>query len=133
RECSTARLRGAKAHVPSSRSCASCRLQPTAEHHYPPSALRMWSGEKGHHITVKRSALGDNVFRLLVENVEEFAMCAMNVRGEILHWNVGAVRTFGYEESEVQGKPLSFVFTEEDIAAGLPQQELRVAAEQGRS
>jgi PAS domain S-box-containing protein len=82
---------------------------------------------------VKRSALGDNVFRLLVENVEDFAMCAMNVRGEILHWNAGAVRTFGYEESEVQGKLLSFVFTDEDVAAGVPQQELRVAAEQGRS
>jgi PAS domain S-box-containing protein len=82
---------------------------------------------------VKRSALGENVFRLLVENVEDFAMCAMNVRGEILHWNAGAVRTFGYEEAEVLGKALSFVFTEEDIAAGIPQQELRVAAAQGRS
>jgi PAS domain S-box-containing protein len=84
-------------------------------------------------IASRRSAPGDSVFRLLVENVEDYAMCAMNPRGEILHWNAGAVRTFGYREDEVRGKTLSLIFTEEDVRAGLAEQELRVAAEQGRA
>jgi PAS domain S-box-containing protein len=57
----------------------------------------------------------------------------MNPLGEILHWNAGAVRTFGYSEEEARGKALSLVFTAEDVAAGVPEQELRVAAEQGRA
>ena len=85
------------------------------------------------HITLKRGAHGDKIFRHLVEDVEDYAVCAMNPRGEIVRWNAGAVRTFGYSESEVRGRTLSLLFTEEDVAAGIPEQELRVALEQGRS
>src|SRR5690349_16919881 len=76
---------------------------------------------------------GDQVFLRLVETVEDYAICALDVEGRVVHWNEGAVRTLGYSESEVLGRPLAFLFTAEDQQAGTPQQELRIAAELGRA
>jgi PAS domain S-box-containing protein len=76
---------------------------------------------------------GEHVFRLLVDTVEDYAMCALDPSGHIVYWNAGAVRTFGYSVEEALGQPLSMLFTPDDIAEGIPQKELTVAAQQGRS
>lgn len=60
-------------------------------------------------------------------------MCAMDLEGRIIYWNAGAVHSFGYSEAEAIGHDLAFLFTPEDVQAGLPKLELRVAAERGRS
>lgn len=84
-------------------------------------------------MTQRRISSGGEVFRLLVENVEDFAMCAMDLQGRIVYWNVGAVITTGYSEQEVLGRPLDFLFTDEDAGAGIPAQEIKAAAEHGRA
>ena len=40
---------------------------------------------------------GKDLFRLLVETVEEYAIFAMDANGRIIYWNAGAARITGYD------------------------------------
>jgi PAS domain S-box-containing protein len=76
---------------------------------------------------------GKELFRLLVETVDEYAIFAMDPEGRIVHWNAGAARITGFEEAEVLGRPLLIIFTPEDLKAGVPWEELEKAARTGRA
>jgi PAS domain S-box-containing protein len=71
-------------------------------------------------------------FRLLVEGVIDYSLFMMNAAGIIQNWNPGAERTKGYKADEIVGRHFSTFYTEEDRAAGLPENALRTAAETGR-
>jgi PAS domain S-box-containing protein len=74
----------------------------------------------------------EEIFRLLVEGVREYAIFMLGPDGRIVSWNEGAERIQGYEVSEVVGEHFSVFYTEEDVERGLPGEELRVAAIEGR-
>jgi PAS domain S-box-containing protein len=74
----------------------------------------------------------EDLFRLLVEGVREYAIFMLGPDGRVVSWNEGAERIQGYEVSEAVGEHLSVFYTEEDIERGLPGEELRVAAIEGR-
>src|SRR5919107_922820 len=71
-------------------------------------------------------------FRILVEGVSDYAIFMLSPDGRVVSWNEGAERIQGYEVSEVVGEHFSVFYTEEDIDRGLPGEELRVAAIEGR-
>ena len=71
-------------------------------------------------------------FRLLVEGVRDYAIFMLSPDGPIVSWNEGAERIQGYQESEVVGEHFSVFYTEEDVERSLPEEELRVAAAEGR-
>jgi PAS domain S-box-containing protein len=75
----------------------------------------------------------EEVFRLLVEGVRDYAIFMLGPDGRVVSWNEGAERIQGYEVSEAVGEHFSVFYTEEDIERGLPGEELRVAAIEGRS
>jgi len=72
-------------------------------------------------------------FTSLVKNVKDYAIFAMGLDGCVTNWNVAAEHILGYSESEIIGQPFSVIFTPEDILAGVPASELRIAAETGRA
>jgi PAS domain S-box-containing protein len=72
-------------------------------------------------------------FRLVAENVRDYAILLLNPTGEVIHWNEGAARILGYQADEVLGQSAARFFTPEDIAAGRPDRELREAVASGRS
>jgi len=74
----------------------------------------------------------EEIFRLLVEGVKDYAMFMLGPDGRIVSWNEGAERIQGYEVSEAVGEHFSVFYTEEDVERGLPGEELRVAAIEGR-
>jgi PAS domain S-box-containing protein len=74
----------------------------------------------------------EEIFRLLVEGVRDYAIFMLGPDGRIVSWNEGAERIQGYEVSEVVGEHFSVFYTEEDVERGLPGEELRVAAIEGR-
>ena len=74
----------------------------------------------------------EEVFRLLVEGVSDYAIFMLGPDGRVVSWNEGAERIQGYEVSEAVGEHFSVFYTEEDIERGLPGEELRVAAIEGR-
>ena len=71
-------------------------------------------------------------FRILVEGVSDYAIFMLGPEGRIVSWNEGAERIQGYEASEAIGEHLSIFYAIEDVERGLPEEELRVAAAEGR-
>src|SRR3954470_1017329 len=70
--------------------------------------------------------------RLLVENVRDYALFMLDPEGRVASWNVGAERINGYAAREIIGAHLARFYPPEDVLAGKPDLELRVATETGR-
>jgi PAS domain S-box-containing protein len=71
-------------------------------------------------------------FRLLVEGVRDYAIFMLDPEGRVTTWNEGAGRMYGYEEREILARHFSVFYTEEDLERGHPEEELRLALEEGR-
>lgn len=71
-------------------------------------------------------------FRMLVDEVEDYAIYQLDPEGRVMSWNKGAERIKGYRAKEIIGKHFSVFSTPEDIERGKPAQELQIAAEKGR-
>ena len=72
------------------------------------------------------------LFRLLVQNVKDYAIFVTDPQGRVESWNQGAERLLGYAEAEVIGQSADIFFTPEDRQAGVPQQEMQQALAGGR-
>ncbi|WP_249673453.1 CheR family methyltransferase [Pseudomonas abieticivorans] len=88
-------------------------------------------------ITKRREAeeelrLGEERMRLVAENTRDYAIIVEDEQGVITSWNTGAELIFGYPKAEAEGRPMDFLFTLEDRAAGLPHAELANARHNGR-
>jgi PAS domain S-box-containing protein len=70
--------------------------------------------------------------RLLVQNVKDYAILMLDRDGHIQSWNEGAQRIKGYTAQEIVGQSFTTFYPEEAVAAGFPQYELKMAAEEGR-
>ncbi|MGA2986185.1 MAG: response regulator [Terriglobia bacterium] len=70
-------------------------------------------------------------FRLLVENVQDYAILILDPEGRISNWNAGAERLYGYRAEEVVGQDFSRFFLPEDLESGRPAKLLQVAAKAG--
>jgi two-component system, cell cycle sensor histidine kinase and response regulator CckA len=75
----------------------------------------------------------DRRFRLLVEQVRDYAIFMVDPEGRHTTWNEGVQRLLGYDEAEFVGQPGTILFTPEDRARGEHMRELRRAAEDGRA
>ena len=81
----------------------------------------------------KRVLEQEERYRLLVENLKDYAVFTTDTDGRIDSWNLGAQETLGYCSAEVIGQAIDLIFTPEDRATGAPQHELEQAAQTGRS
>jgi PAS domain S-box-containing protein len=70
----------------------------------------------------------DRLLRLLAEQSDEHAIMFLDLEGRITWWSPGAERIFGMPASEIVGRHGSRLFTEEQVAEGVPEHELAVAA-----
>lgn len=74
----------------------------------------------------------DQLFRILVQGVVDYAIFLLDTEGRITTWNPGAERIKGYKPEDVIGSHFSRFYAAEDRSAGLPQRALRTAAATGR-
>lgn len=74
----------------------------------------------------------EGIFRLLVDNVRDYAIILLNPKGIVARWSPGAERIKGYRSAEIVGKHLSCFYTPEAIQRGLPDRELSTAEKEGR-
>ncbi|HWF92333.1 MAG TPA: sigma 54-interacting transcriptional regulator [Terriglobales bacterium] len=70
-------------------------------------------------------------FRLLVENVKDYAIFLLDPKGNVVNWNAGAERIKGYKASEIIGRHFS-CFYPAGSADKKPAEELRIASDKGR-
>src|ERR687890_1931642 len=74
----------------------------------------------------------EEIFRLLVEGVSDYATFMLGPDGRVISGNEGAERIQGYEAPEVVGEHFSVFYVPDDVDRGLPGEELRVASIEGR-
>ncbi|MGH8045644.1 MAG: PAS domain S-box protein [Chthoniobacterales bacterium] len=91
---------------------------------------------EGHDITQTKAidaALRESEerFRLMVEEVHDHAIFALDPSGFVTTWNAGARRAKGYAPDEILGKHFSCFYTQEDCAAGVPEKLLGIAGAEG--
>jgi PAS domain S-box-containing protein len=72
----------------------------------------------------------DDLFRVLVDRVEDYAIFALDPDGYIMTWNTGAQRLKFYSPDEAIGMHFSNFYRPEDKAK--PAQELAIAIAEGR-
>jgi PAS domain S-box-containing protein len=73
----------------------------------------------------------EDLYRLLVESVRDYAIFALDAGGHVLSWNAGAERLKGYPAREIIGQHFSVFYPAADRAAGKPERELVDAARDG--
>ncbi|MEV4314307.1 PAS domain S-box protein [Actinocrispum sp. NPDC049592] len=71
-------------------------------------------------------------FRLVVQDVVDYAIFMLDPDGSVLSWNAGAERIKGYRADEILGRNFAVFYPPEDLAAGKPERELEIAVAQGR-
>ena len=69
---------------------------------------------------------------LFIDPVLDYAIFRLDPQGRVMTWNLGAERIKGYLAPEILGQNFSRFYCPEDIAKGVPEEQLRVAAEVGR-
>jgi PAS domain S-box-containing protein len=75
----------------------------------------------------------DALYRLLVDQVEDYAIFALDTAGCVCTWNTGAERFKGYKANEIIGKDFAIFYPKEARDRGLPRQLLKRAAETGHA
>ncbi|WP_408896974.1 PAS domain S-box protein [Nocardioides sp. R1-1] len=73
----------------------------------------------------------EEVFRLLVTAVKDYAIFMLGVDGRVASWNAGAAYIKGYSASEIVGQHFRVFYPPEEQASGHPEQNLEVALRDG--
>jgi PAS domain S-box-containing protein len=74
----------------------------------------------------------DDLFRLLVAQVKDYAIFVLDPNGIVVSWNAGAENIKGYQAHEIIGHHFSRFYPAEAIRAGWPKKELEMATRDGR-
>jgi len=74
----------------------------------------------------------EDQFRVLVQNVLDYAIFMLDANGYVTVWNEGAARLKGYAEHEIIGQHFAIFFTPEDRQLGKPEYEKGMAEAHGR-
>ncbi len=82
--------------------------------------------------TEQTEAPTDDLLRLMVESVKDYAIIMLDPNGHVASWNPTAQRLKGYRAEEIIGQHFSRFYPPEEVQRGKPEHELRVAAAEGR-
>jgi PAS domain S-box-containing protein len=72
-------------------------------------------------------------FRLLLEGVQDYAICMLDPDGRLTSWNSGGQRMTGFAPADIVGQGFERFYAPEDVEAGRPAGDLRRALLQRRS
>jgi osomolarity two-component system sensor histidine kinase TcsA len=74
----------------------------------------------------------DEMFRLLIQTVKDYAIFLLDTRGYVATWNTGAELLKGYKKGDIVGKHFSTFYGENDLQSGKPEKELETCLREGR-
>jgi len=78
------------------------------------------------------NTLDNDVFRLLVDSVRDYAIFVLSPDGNVLTWNQGAQALKGYSREDIIGQHFSKFYLPEAVQSGWPTRELAIAKKEGR-
>jgi len=100
-------------------------------------ALRTLARQVMAQLNLRRSlaqqARSEALRRQVLDSATDFAIVSMDLARGITGWNTGAANILGWTEAEVLGRPADLLFVPEDREAGVPDAEMKRAAETGRA
>jgi osomolarity two-component system sensor histidine kinase TcsA len=82
--------------------------------------------------TDAQHAYMNETYKILVDNVKDYAIFMLDTGGNITTWNPGATILKGYSPSEIIGKHFSVFYSPEDRDRDKPGRGLRLALKEGR-
>lgn len=82
-------------------------------------------------LELRRSRDGNERKRQIIDSAVDYAIITTDSQGSITSWNQGAERILGWQPDEIIGCHASRLFTEEDVARGVPDREMATAARDG--
>ena len=71
--------------------------------------------------------------RMMSESFTDYAIFQLDIEGNVVSWNAGAEKIFGYTDQEIIGRSGDILFTPEDRANNVPALEMKTARETGRA
>lgn len=76
--------------------------------------------------------MNEDFYKDLVNSIDDYAIFRLDIGGIISSWNPGAERLKGYTADEIIGKHFSIFYTQEDLKAEKPVNELLQASTVGK-
>ncbi|KAF2181680.1 hypothetical protein K469DRAFT_588545 [Zopfia rhizophila CBS 207.26] len=83
-------------------------------------------------VELEKQVSTNEIFRILVETVKDYAIFMLDPHGNIATWNKGAEVFKGYKREEILGKNFSNFYSQEDRDNDKPGRELAIALRDGR-
>jgi PAS domain S-box-containing protein len=80
-----------------------------------------------------RTAETEGRLGAILDSATDYAIFTTDERGFVTSWNEGAWRLLGWHEDEIVGRDGRVIFTPEDRAEGVPEQEMQAASTEGRA
>lgn len=74
----------------------------------------------------------DETYRILVENVRDYAIFMLDTQGYVMTWNAGASILKGYKPDQILGKHFSIFYGNEDKTGHKPEKELEICLREGK-
>jgi PAS domain S-box-containing protein len=81
----------------------------------------------------KREISQGELYRKMIEEIQDYAIILMDRNGIIQNWNKGAQKIKGYSAQEIIGKHFSIFYLPEDLDRKLPEMLMYEAVKTGRS
>lgn len=75
---------------------------------------------------------GEEIIRILVDGIRDYAIVMLDPTGRIVSWNTGAVSVYGKQADEMLGRHFSCLYSPEDTALAMPDARLALALSTGR-
>lgn len=82
------------------------------------------TGLVSENVRMRRHEVSADIYSIIVNNIEDYAVFMLSPDGRVLTWNIGAERLKQYTANEILGKPFSIFFDALDVANGVPAKEL---------
>lgn len=73
------------------------------------------------------------LYKRMVDEVQDFAIVLLDIDGTILTWNLGAQMIKGYKAEEIIGQNFNMFYLPQDRQEGLPERLITHAAKEGRA
>ncbi len=96
-------------------------------------AINIIQDINAHKLAERALRQSEERLRITMQSVSDYAIITTNAQNKITGWSGGAESIFGYTAAEAIGQSYKLIFTPEDIEAGIPDEELQQADEQGRA
>lgn len=81
---------------------------------------------------IPSTSVAETDYTLLINSVLDTELIMLDKEGLVQTWNTGAEILNGYKAIEVVGRPVTLLYTQDDVKSGLAERELRTALLTGR-